>query len=58
VPDSIDPAGGSNGSSQGLLMRKLAVNEAGQVAVVNSSLKYGEKSRLWMLRGELTKKDR
>jgi hypothetical protein len=58
VPDSIDPAGGSNGSSQGLLMRKLAVNGAGQLAVVNSSLKYGEKSRVWMLRGELTKKDR
>jgi hypothetical protein len=53
VPDSSDPAGGWNGSHQGLLMRKLAVNGAGAVAVVNSSLKHGEKSRVWLMRGLL-----
>ncbi len=50
VPGSIDPAGGSNGSSQGLLMRKLAVNGRGSVAIVNSSLKLGERSRVWLIR--------
>ena len=53
VPDSIDPAGGANGSSQGLLMRKLAVNAAGAVAVVNSSFKANAHSRVWLLRGSL-----
>jgi hypothetical protein len=53
VPDSTDPAGGWNGSHQGMLMRKLAVNGAGAVAVVNSSLKHGEKSRVWLMRGLL-----
>jgi hypothetical protein len=53
VPGSADPAGGSNGSHQGLLMRKLAVNHDGAVAIVNSSLKDGEKSRVWLVRGFL-----
>jgi hypothetical protein len=53
VPGSSDPAGGANGSQQGLLMRKLATNAAGQVAVVNSSLTPSERSRVWMVRGEL-----
>jgi hypothetical protein len=51
VPDSIDPAGGSNGSHQGLLMKKLSVNGAGTVAIVNSSLKKNERSRVWLMRG-------
>lgn len=53
VPGSIDPAGGWNGSNQGLLMRKLAANGLGGLAVVNSSLKQGEKSRVWLIRGQL-----
>jgi hypothetical protein len=53
VPDSSDPAGGLNGSHQGLLMNKLAVSGAGAVAIVNSSLKPGEHSRVWLIRGEL-----
>lgn len=53
VPDSIDPAGGRNGSSQGLLMRKLAVNGGGAVAIVNSSFEPGERSRVWLMRGSL-----
>lgn len=52
VPDSSDPAGGSNGSHQGLLMKKLAVNDAGAIAIVNSSLKQDEHSRVWLIRGE------
>ena len=53
VPDSMDPAGGFNGSSQGLLMRKLAVSADGAVAIVNSSLKQGSHSRVWLMRGAL-----
>lgn len=53
VPGSSDPAGASNGSHQGLLMRKLAVNGAGSIAVVNSSLKAGGKSRVWLMRGRV-----
>ena len=53
VPGSNDPAGGLNGSHQGLLMRKLGVKRAGDIAVVNSSLKHNEKSRVWLMRGQL-----
>ena len=51
VPGSADAAGGSNGSHQGLLMQKLAVNRHGAVAIVNSSLKDNERSRVWLIRG-------
>jgi hypothetical protein len=53
VPGSVDPAGGLNGSHQGLLMNKLAVNRAGAVAIVNSSLKQDDHSRVWLMRGTL-----
>lgn len=53
VPDSADPDGGSNGSRQGLLMKKLAVSEQGAVAVVNSSFQTGGRSRVWLMRGAL-----
>lgn len=53
VPGSADPGGGDNGSTQGLLMRKLALNAQGAVAVVNSSLKPGSHSRVWLVRGQL-----
>jgi hypothetical protein len=52
VPGSADEAGHWNGSHQGLLMKKLAVNGDGAIAVVNSSLKEGERSRVWLIRGE------
>lgn len=52
VPESADPTGGTNGSHQGLLMKKLAVNRDGSVAIVNSSLKQGKQSRVWLMRGE------
>jgi hypothetical protein len=51
VPESAGP--GWNGSSQGLLMRKLAVNADGAIAIVNSSFKSNEASRIWLIRGKL-----
>ena len=55
VPGSVDPALGFNGSQQGLLMRKLAVNQAGAIAVVNSTFKRNEQSRVWLWRGQRNK---
>jgi hypothetical protein len=51
VPHSRDPGGGYNGSSQGLLLQKLVVNARGDLAVVNSSLREGSHSRVWLMRG-------
>lgn len=51
VPDSADPSGGMNGSQQGLLTKKLDVGPEGEIAIVNSSLKLGAHSRVWMMRG-------
>jgi hypothetical protein len=51
VPGTGDPALGDNGSRQGLLMRKLAVNRVGAMAVVNSTYKGNEASRVWLFRG-------
>jgi hypothetical protein len=53
IPGSSDPAGGTNGSQQGLLMRKLAVSGGGELAVVNSSFRPNDGSRVWMIRGAL-----
>lgn len=55
VPGSSDSTGGWNGSHQGLLMRKLAVNGAGQVSIVNSSLVPNERSRVWLMRTNLSR---
>jgi len=52
VPGSVDRALGGNGSQQGLLMRKLAVNGAGAIAVVNSTFARNEKSHVWLVRGQ------
>ena len=51
VPGSADPALGYNGSRQGLLMRKLAVNAVGAIAVVNSTFQRSETSHVWLFRG-------
>ena len=51
IPGSVDPEGGFNGSQQGLLMRKLAVNAGGTLAVVNSSFNPGESSYVRLIRG-------
>lgn len=53
VPHSRDRRGGSNGSQQGLLMKKLAVSAHGHMAIVNSSLQRGQHSRVWLMRGHL-----
>lgn len=44
---------GWNGSLQGLLMRKLALGPDGTFAIVNSSFKENERSRVWLMRGQL-----
>jgi hypothetical protein len=51
VPGSSDPSGGSNGSQQGLLGKKLAVDRAGRLAIANSSFVSREHSRVWLIRG-------
>ena len=51
VPGTTDPTLGENGSRQGLLMRKLAVNRAGEIAVVNSRFKGGQASKIRLIRG-------
>jgi hypothetical protein len=53
VPGSIDARGGTNGSHQGLLAKKLAVGDGGRIAVVNSGLKLNERSRVWLMRGRV-----
>ncbi|AMO25598.1 hypothetical protein UC35_19870 [Ramlibacter tataouinensis] len=53
IPGSVDPGGGPNGSTQGLLMSKLAVRADGEIAVVNSAVKVGSHSRVWLLRASL-----
>lgn len=49
VPGSVGPPGAFNGSSQGLLTQKLAMNAAGAVRVANSSLDIGVGSRVWLI---------
>jgi hypothetical protein len=51
VPHGSDPRGGFNGSSQGLLQRKLAARGDGELAIVNSALLEGSHSRVWLVRG-------
>ena len=53
IPASVDAAGGFNGSTQGLLMNKLAVRADGEIAVVNSAVRIGSHSRVWLMRGSL-----
>jgi hypothetical protein len=53
VPGTGDPADGVNGSQQGLLMRKLAVNDAGAIVVVNSTFRSTAASRVWLIRGQV-----
>ena len=55
VPGSRAPVTGTNGSHQGLLMKKLAVNRAGRIAIVNSSLMKNERSRVWLMRGQMVR---
>jgi hypothetical protein len=43
---------GRNGGLEGRLTRKLAVND-NSIVVVNSAVRFGESSRVWLVRGEL-----
>lgn len=52
IPGSADPALGVNGSRQGFLMRKLAVNGTAALAVVNSTFKRNRSSAIWLFRGQ------
>lgn len=56
VPESIDSEGGLNGSQQGLLMKKLAVNDSGDIAVVNSTFRNNQSSHIWLYRARLNTK--
>jgi hypothetical protein len=56
VPGSIDPALGFNGSQQGLLMRKLAVNGAGAMVIVNSTFRMNATSHVWLFRGQAARR--
>jgi len=51
VPGTLDPEQGFNGSQQGLYMAKLAAGPSGELAVVNSTFKPKESSRIWLIRG-------
>ncbi|MGX4643081.1 sialidase family protein [Massilia sp. SYSU DXS3249] len=53
VPGSSAGAGAANGSHQGLLGKKLALDAAGRIAIVNSTMQPGERSRVWLMRGRL-----
>lgn len=53
VPGSADPGGAPNGSTQGRLMRKLALRGDGVLALANSALQPGSYSRVWLLTGTL-----
>jgi hypothetical protein len=52
VPGTRGPGLGINGSLQGLLMRKLAVNPGGAIGVVNSRFEANEASHVWLFRGQ------
>lgn len=44
---------GYNGSQQGMLLDKLAVRGSGSIALVNSTFAPGERSHVWLVRGNL-----
>jgi hypothetical protein len=52
VPGISDANLGVNGSRQGKLMRLLAVNKAGTIAVVNSRFRKNERSRILLVVGQ------
>jgi hypothetical protein len=56
VPGTGSAADGLNGSLQGLLMRKLAVDTAGNIAIVNSSFRGGAHSRVRLVRGAVARR--
>jgi hypothetical protein len=57
VPGTDNPALGFNGSLQGLLMRKLAVNDEGEIAIVNNTFRPDHNSYVWLIRGSIRQDD-
>lgn len=55
IPDTDDPALGSNGTLQGLFMQKFAVNGAADIAVVNSRFDAEMASRVRRIRGRISR---
>jgi hypothetical protein len=55
VPGTRDPAGGGNGSFQGRFAHKLAVHRS-TLAVANASLALGKTSRVWLVRGVISRR--
>lgn len=53
VTNNNDSSMAANGSLQGQLARKLAVNNKGEIAVVNSHFHLGEQSLVLLIRGKL-----
>jgi hypothetical protein len=53
VPGSAEQAPAFSGSQQGLLMNKLAVNERGTIAIVNSTFQPNQGSRVRLIRGRI-----
>jgi hypothetical protein len=51
VPHIAHPSLGANGSQQGKLVDKLAVDEDGTLAVVNSTFDPARGSHIWLVRG-------
>lgn len=56
VSGTADPELGFSGSLQGLLMRKLAVNRAGAIAVVNSTFQPNDVSRVRLILGRVAER--
>jgi hypothetical protein len=52
IAGTIDPSLGTSGGRQGLLMKKLAVNGKGAIAVVHSTFDRNKSSHIWLIRGQ------
>lgn len=53
IPGSAPGAGARQGSQQGMLGKKLAAGPDGGIALVDSALAPGQRSKVWLMRGHL-----
>jgi hypothetical protein len=56
VPGTGVLGAGTNGSTQGLLTRKLAANASGAIAVVHSRFLRNRSSGVWLVRGRISRR--